>query len=68
MPVSLRTMSTLYLLHKPYRMLAQFTDRAGDDGERRATLADVIDVPGIYPAGRLDHDSEGCCCSPTTAS
>ncbi len=52
-------MSTLYLLHKPYRMLSQFTDRAGDDGERRATLADVIDVPGIYPAGRLDHDSEG---------
>ncbi|WP_444988794.1 pseudouridine synthase [Halomonas mongoliensis] len=52
-------MSTLYLLHKPYRMLSQFTDRAGDDGERRATLADIIDVPGIYPAGRLDHDSEG---------
>jgi len=52
-------MSTLYLLHKPYRMLSQFTDRAGIDGERRATLADVIDVPGIYPAGRLDHDSEG---------
>ncbi|PWV83114.1 pseudouridine synthase [Halomonas sp. A11-A] len=52
-------MSTLYLLHKPYRMLSQFTDRAGVDGERRATLADVIGVPGIYPAGRLDHDSEG---------
>src|SRR5690554_552029 len=52
-------MSTLYLLHKPYRMLSQFTDRAGANDERRATLADVIDVPGIYPAGRLDHDSEG---------
>ncbi|RTQ99383.1 pseudouridine synthase [Halomonas nitroreducens] len=52
-------MSALYLLHKPYRMLSQFTDRASDEGERRATLADVIDVPGIYPAGRLDHDSEG---------
>ncbi|MCL7940659.1 pseudouridine synthase [Halomonas sp. ATCH28] len=49
----------LYLLHKPYRMLSQFTDRKAADGERRATLADVIDVPGIYPAGRLDHDSEG---------
>ncbi|MFP4138537.1 MAG: pseudouridine synthase, partial [Halomonas sp.] len=49
----------LYLLHKPYRMLCQFTDRGSEAGERRATLADVIDVPGIYPAGRLDHDSEG---------
>lgn len=52
-------MSALYLLHKPYRMLSQFTDRGAEAGERRATLADVIDVPGIYPAGRLDHDSEG---------
>lgn len=48
------TMSNLYLLHKPYRMLSQFTDRQG-----RATLADVIDVPGVYAAGRLDYDSEG---------
>ncbi|WP_404296649.1 pseudouridine synthase [Halomonas sp.] len=52
-------MSILYLLHKPYRMLSQFTDRGISPGETRATLADVIDVPGIYPAGRLDHDSEG---------
>ncbi|MDR9440507.1 MAG: pseudouridine synthase [Halomonas sp.] len=52
-------MSTLYLLHKPYRMLSQFTDRKAPDGKCRATLADSIDVPGIYPAGRLDHDSEG---------
>ncbi|MEQ5802649.1 pseudouridine synthase [Halomonas sp. H10-9-1] len=52
-------MSTLYLLHKPYRMLSQFTDRKDGDTGPRATLADIIDVPGIYPAGRLDHDSEG---------
>lgn len=47
-------MSSLYLLHKPYRMLSQFTDIEG-----RATLADVIEVPGVYAAGRLDYDSEG---------
>ncbi|MBZ9538612.1 pseudouridine synthase [Modicisalibacter tunisiensis] len=47
-------MSDLYLLHKPCHMLSQFTDERG-----RATLADVIDVPGIYAAGRLDYDSEG---------
>ncbi|SFH37313.1 23S rRNA pseudouridine2457 synthase [Modicisalibacter xianhensis] len=47
-------MSTIYLLHKPYRMLSQFTDDQGRD-----TLAQVIDVPGIYAAGRLDYDSEG---------
>ncbi|PMR75462.1 pseudouridine synthase [Billgrantia endophytica] len=57
-------MSILYLLHKPYRMLSQFTDRPADadtegGGDRRATLADVIPVPGIYAAGRLDYDSEG---------
>lgn len=49
----------LYLLHKPYRMLSQFTDRRVDESERRATLADVISVPGVYAAGRLDYDSEG---------
>lgn len=47
-------MSTIYLLHKPYRMLSQFTDDRG-----RNTLAQAIDVPGIYAAGRLDYDSEG---------
>lgn len=47
-------MSHIYLLNKPYGVLCQFKRT-----DERPTLADHIKVADIYPAGRLDHDSEG---------
>jgi len=51
-------MARLILFNKPYGVLSQFTDAGNADSARR-TLSEYIDAPGVYPAGRLDLDSEG---------
>ncbi len=45
---------TLLLLNKPFQVMCQFSPHA-----TRSTLAQHIKLPGMYPAGRLDADSEG---------
>jgi len=45
---------SLLLVNKPFQVLTQFTSTDG-----KATLRDFVEAPGMYPAGRLDYDSEG---------
>ena len=51
----LNSLATL-LLHKPYGVLSQFTP---EENSRWSCLRDIVDITGVYAAGRLDADSEG---------
>lgn len=54
LPPPARSRMSLILFNKPFQVMCQFSSHPA-----RKTLADYLNIPGIYPAGRLDADSEG---------
>lgn len=55
-PIVVEHVCRYLLLHKPYRVLTEWTD---PERQGRTTLADLVPLAGLEPAGRLDYDSEG---------
>ncbi|MCU7938134.1 MAG: pseudouridine synthase [gamma proteobacterium symbiont of Bathyaustriella thionipta] len=52
-------MTKLVLFNKPYNVLCQFTDSDQNHASSRENLSDYLSIDKVYPAGRLDRDSEG---------